>query len=671
MLQRLSITRLGIAILCTILLVYLGLTEERTSRIGVAFLILYIFLQLLEISLKDQYRRYSLNYERVMIYLFPIALVLVIFLSVLPVSKDPIKWKFVKNAWNAVKEFSTDLFDDFSYYVLGGKHKDKAFSLSFMGYSAEDGDISGDIYSNDGLALQVSVERLRKPNLYIRGNVKNVYTGRGWEEEFTEPEYLENTKEYAIGAYELLYFLYREEKLNEAEDFLAKRTLDITFQNIETTSIFYPAFTYRYSQLAQKKYIDLGSNLQYEKVQKKENQYDISYFDLDLGNPQVQEMIRKQNGFSYNSSKEVPYLQQTIKSNAFPVIDELDDIEGFLSKRADYIMANYLSLPESLPSRVEELTIAITRDYKTEYEKLRAIEGYLNNYAYTLSPKEVRKGADLVDSFLFDYQEGYCTYFASAMAVMARTIGIPTRFVQGFLVPVEINQYKTFDARNSNAHAWIEAYLEGVGWIAFEPTPAYNGELYTSWVEKPQFQEGTVSEITVEPEGNPYITQEEFEEIGNINVHSKTVSKEVKGFVTVFLGFIGIGIVTIVGFYCYRIYRYQGLYERANYNEKVFMDIHYIMCLLEKRGWKIETGETFYQYIKRINQKQIKLMEVADIYMRLRYHEEKVSGKEQLVIANVKKHLRMDTKEQVGTWRYLLICLKIILIGYGDSDRKK
>lgn len=96
-------------------------------------------------------------------------------------------------------------------------------------------------------------------------------------------------------------------------------------------------------------------------------------------------------------------------------------------------------LSENTPERVINLAKAITADCSNDYEKVIAIEEYLkNNYEYTLSPSRVPEGKDFVDWFLFEDKRGYCTYYATSMAVMLRSVGIPARYVEGFVMPENI-----------------------------------------------------------------------------------------------------------------------------------------------------------------------------------------------------------------------------------------
>jgi hypothetical protein len=100
-----------------------------------------------------------------------------------------------------------------------------------------------------------------------------------------------------------------------------------------------------------------------------------------------------------------------------------------------------------------------------------AIERYLaGQYRYTLELPNERE-ADPIAAFLFERREGHCEYFASAMAVMLRQIGIPSRVATGFLGGVYNPISGWHVVRASDAHSWVEAWLPDAGWTTFDPTP--------------------------------------------------------------------------------------------------------------------------------------------------------------------------------------------------------
>jgi hypothetical protein len=125
-----------------------------------------------------------------------------------------------------------------------------------------------------------------------------------------------------------------------------------------------------------------------------------------------------------------------------------------------------------MSERVKNLTFEITKAQSNPWEKLLAIEKYLKeNYPYSLDIPPLREDLDAVEDFLFVTKKGYCEQFATAFAIMSRILGIPSRFVTGFS-PGELNPWTgMYEVRMKNAHAWVEVYLEPIGWIPIDPTP--------------------------------------------------------------------------------------------------------------------------------------------------------------------------------------------------------
>jgi protein-glutamine gamma-glutamyltransferase len=133
-------------------------------------------------------------------------------------------------------------------------------------------------------------------------------------------------------------------------------------------------------------------------------------------------------------------------------------------------LANYTQLPEIDP-RIRELAAKVTARFKNRYDKAAAIEEYLQTqYNYTLNlPESISK--DPIAYFLFESRAGHCEFFASAMAVLLRSEGIPTRLVNGFLQGTYNDVSKHFTVRASDAHSWVEVFFPTYGWISFDPTP--------------------------------------------------------------------------------------------------------------------------------------------------------------------------------------------------------
>ena len=136
-----------------------------------------------------------------------------------------------------------------------------------------------------------------------------------------------------------------------------------------------------------------------------------------------------------------------------------------------WALAKYTQLPPELPLRVRELGNELTAGAETPYDKAKAVEGYLKTLPYSLNIDPPPYNADGVDHFLFNQQRGYSEYFASAMTVLLRTQGIPTRMVTGYTVGEQIPDHDVYIVTDSNSHGWVEVFFPRYGWIGFEPTP--------------------------------------------------------------------------------------------------------------------------------------------------------------------------------------------------------
>lgn len=135
----------------------------------------------------------------------------------------------------------------------------------------------------------------------------------------------------------------------------------------------------------------------------------------------------------------------------------------------------YGSYIPSVTARTLQLATQIVADAKAEtpYDKAKAIESWLRaNITYNESIPEPPRNQDAVDWVLFDYKQGYCNYYASAMVVMLRTMGIPARMAAGFAQGTWNADEDAFVVQERDAHTWVEVYFPGYGWVEFEPTAA-------------------------------------------------------------------------------------------------------------------------------------------------------------------------------------------------------
>ena len=140
----------------------------------------------------------------------------------------------------------------------------------------------------------------------------------------------------------------------------------------------------------------------------------------------------------------------------------------------------YLQVPATVPQRVERLARRITAGDTNDYDRVRSIEAYMReNFRYSIDSPVPPEGRDAVDHFLFDTDVGFCEQFASATAIMLRTLGIPARVVAGYAVGRRNSFTGYYEVRSSDAHSWVEVWFPRLGWYEFDPTfavpPAHQG----------------------------------------------------------------------------------------------------------------------------------------------------------------------------------------------------
>ena len=164
----------------------------------------------------------------------------------------------------------------------------------------------------------------------------------------------------------------------------------------------------------------------------------------------------------------VPLSYDVISETGLPSARELQRAS------ADYpddVRLVYLRLPD-LDPRIADLARQVASTATNNYDRATAIQNYLrNNFRYTLDPSAIEPNNPIV-SFLFKSKSGYCEYFAASMAVMLRTLNIPSRLVNGFQTGSYNRIGKDFVVRARDAHSWVEVYFPRYGWITFDPTPA-------------------------------------------------------------------------------------------------------------------------------------------------------------------------------------------------------
>lgn len=632
--------KIALAIIVFASMIILSISKIEISKAVVCISVFYILSILME-CYGIIYTRKAGKQEKKesILYLAPICLLIAVFAISLPSKLEPIQWTAVKTAYSNVKRqieiWKTDL--DFLFY-----NQPSEFVINFTGYSEDSGELSSEgrtLLRDSNVALKISGATTNRPT-YLIGTVSDTYTGYNWEK--TQTAFVPEEEEYKLDFMELSYALARQDKEKLEKNRLVNRiAFKVKYNNIKTKTFFYPLKTSCYRTFDETKNpLTENSSIVFNKLTGRGATYETIFYELNLQGDAFIKMLQEAEDFSYDNAPSVKidslaYLKDNLlsQSNAKRLEYRWNFYE-VLGERADRINQTYTQLPDTLPDRVKELAEEITKDSDTKYDKLKAIEAYLNKYNYTLSPKEVPKGEDFIDYFLFDSKEGYCTSYATAMAVLGRCIGIPTRYVEGFVVRYNNRDKKgMYPVKNSQAHAWAEAYIEGVGWIPFEATAPYYSSRYSTWAEAqqevPEIPEAYLNHYEGEINGSVLPIPE-----GMIPKPPKKVEKinEVMYGLVVTLAAVFILLSLIVIYYNGLKLRYRKQYHKASTSKKMYMMFLRVLALLKQEGFVLEEQETIQMLADRVKDhflfNKILFRDVANTFMRYRYAEEEIMENE-------------------------------------------
>ncbi|MFS1514264.1 transglutaminase-like domain-containing protein [Chengkuizengella sp. SCS-71B] len=314
-------------------------------------------------------------------------------------------------------------------------------NFSFLsGYGFDNSTLGGQVQLNHDPVFVGKTER----ETYWRGESKSFYNGKGWDQSINTPQ---QTNEY-YEATSIPTEIIHQNVLIQNQDLgnivFSGGIIHQFYGLVTSDGTFYSEDSLRFDSSTQK--------------------YNIQNLNDEV--------------LYYQMKVEIPDYQSQMVQNT--------NLNGELIQLHRDERLKYLQLPESLPSRVRNLSEDITSEFIDHYSKTVAIEKYLKeNYEYNLEKVVIpAANEDFVDHFLFEQKLGYCDHFSTSMVVMLRSIGIPARWVRGFApgelqnANAQLNEgLKEYIVRNSDAHSWPEVFIKGIGWIPFEPTPDFTSHV--------------------------------------------------------------------------------------------------------------------------------------------------------------------------------------------------
>ncbi|MDD6572126.1 MAG: transglutaminase-like domain-containing protein [Thermoflexaceae bacterium] len=416
-----------------------------------------------------------------------------------PVSKEPYGWDFVFRIKNSLEKAVEWVVTEIQYQ-FEDVGVDGIFHYKSTGYSDSGMDLTQGILDKDVEQLLIEGDRTKR-NLYLKGNVCDVYKGNTWE---TGENIMD--KDYRIDTLMALYAIFHKTgNEEELKRFIKIGEQKVILQNIKTQSLFYPA---KILDISVENVAASGDNLRSGQVNKRGYSYTYRFVDIDYASSYMMEILEESSQIIYEE-EEYDGIYVKLKE-LFGVEMEKVPFEEFCQKAETYrqnIYDCYLVTGSEVSSRVTELAENIVAGCGSSYEMSKKLEKYLYQYHYN---KEicVPENVNVLDWFLFEGKEGYCAHYATALSMMLRCQKIPSRVVEGFLVDYQKRTGLAYSISGEMSHVWVEAYLDGFGWIRLEPTVINAGNANTAWY----FNTTDVEEVEDDNAGEILETEEEKEQ---------------------------------------------------------------------------------------------------------------------------------------------------------------
>ena len=611
-----------------------SLYNIQWNPIPVGMAIFYFFDGIIQIYQVEVLKR--ANYSSM--FLVPFICLTVLLSICIPSKNEPIKWTFIKNIVYNVK----DSIQGGVYYCIYGENDEKyRFDVNRAGFSNDGEGFLGNLLIDEKgrnmFYLHVDSNVKTK---YLDGATYSIYTRDGWK---NDDEYV-SQDEYKMELYEKLYNLYYSDLSNLNDEYFSKRIkYKISFNKLVTNTVFRPENCISidgYSDKAELKTI--GDNIYFKNKHTKGYSYYASSLIMNMTNDEVKAYLESldsdKNYYEKENKKETDIkgslFEQT--ANELNLSDERiksiisDDFRMKLLGRSKKIKEKYLQLPEDNPKKIKELAEEITKDYTNQYDKAEAIYNYLKeNYEYSTELDELPAGKDPIEYFLFEEKKGYCTYFASSMAILCRNAGIPTRYVEGAFVNYKQKKDDAFIVKSGASHAWTEIYLEGFGWVRMDPTPGY--DVYGINWGKIDYSKSSESghRVSAPEQPNTNKTISILEEESHTDV-----------FKWIRYGTILVGIIIFVLLCVLVLYKCneRRMYKKASSKGKAFICMKKIFSSLNKLGYPIKDGETIKEYAERLkSNKSFEYDEIIDLlewFQCVRYSNKTVTQEEVKKIEN-------------------------------------
>lgn len=561
------------AILCMLLLCLL-FAKRHVPKMGVLLLLLYAVMTLMEyIRIICGKKKKEKSYAY-LVWITPFLALYFCILCLMPMPETPYSWQWLKNIYLRAEEKVTTYVENF----LSRNTEDLDGAVS--GFS-ERAALFSSIGTDDENIMVIETLPGERRTLYLTGKIYDSFDGRVWESTREG-----NTQERLFDTMETVCALEAYEK-SSPEHPVCYQMMQVTsgYRYFHTAYLLAPAKTFEIK--GRLGYEQRGAEFVFDKKAGYGTEYTFQYCQMNMGKGMMRDFLQSElpenkklweNMVKKYAEEQIPY------TNLYAYRENL---------RNQYLKETVLS-PE-----VEEWLAAVTENAESDSDKLFCIEGALAAMAYNTNPgglpKEVTDGQSFLRYFLIENPEGYCSHFATAFVLLARAEGFPARYVQGFCIPLE-NSGET-QVYASMAHAWPEVYIEGRGWIPFEPTPGYGINRYAAEEEKADNADSFVKRQ--EPAAKEHETESgdsSDEQRAEENEKREKLRREILFLLKCVLLVLATGTFVFVIERLGEKYRERGRSLEERYRQAVLRNLQILSML----GYERRQSETYQELLERI-----------------------------------------------------------------------
>lgn len=543
---------------------------------------------------------------------------------------------------------------NFRRFIKWYNSSDK-FSFIVTGFQPNRQYLGGNITLDDSLVMNVNSNN----RIYLKGSIRDYYTGKGWIST--------SNKQYIVKDQNISNYI-TDSSFSEEEHFLQfqQKMPSFNFNNELYNQVFINGF-------AEIQQVNFKNNIIF---------YPENIVSMNHWSYNNKSIYTNDNGEFYFSGRPMPdhyyiyhyrifnkfhpYAKQLLNSSTPDVIKPLLDNNPYLLEKYNDIIKKYTNR-DNIPSSVADLAKQITSSKHTRYEKVQALEEYLSaNYRYTLSPGYPPEGKDFVEYFLFDAKKGYCSYYASAMTVMARSLGIPARYVEGYVLPATCDNSGIYRVTNDLSHAWVEVFFEGLGWIQFEPTAPFYALNNQQDVRQTFADDAGVEENRQEEYISRLMGETTFETAEETDTYptevpeqreAESLSKNDSNKAVVYFLITFVFIIAVILFR--RLIFENNIRKVLNIAEERNVAVLYkrILQMMKLYHQNNQRGETLLEFATRVNehlpQNIGNFEEITRLYLKARFGKLKLEKDERQKIMNFYHAMVLDLKHRLNMFQWL------------------